>query len=613
MRTYIEEVILENFMSYKYARIPLKRGLNLIVGPNGAGKSAILVGISIAMGQTYTERAKRLKELIRYGGKAGRVTILLNNESINGVRPIPYGRSDTVSISRYLRDDGTYWYEVDYRQVSKSVIDRLFRRIGINPNNMLIIMHQGMIERFSVVSPQDRLLMIEEAVGIQEYRRKVLEASEKLSKILSEEESVNTLLKSAEQTLSYWREQYEKLKQKRELLKRKQLLEREEIWAKIIKHELDIKELKDKLQRKNSLLQDVVSVISERSGKCSSLRQMLEEARFRYRTLYHELIELEKRRVKLEVAGNVKGDIEDIDVEMKSKISEIVKIDSEISRIIENLIRNSVDEAVYKFQKRLIEGEIEDLRRSIVEEEKELLNLEPLRVKAGERIDTMRSPSEVLEELRYVNAQLISLTSISDEVENVYSNYLNTYNQLSDKINILSRNREEAVKDVELRLSVWRKALEKIVEEVDPVYKSILGMVGAVGRVRVRDIEDLSKAGLEILVGYGGTPPTILDAYTQSGGERVIATVAFLLSLQHQLKSPIRAIDEFDVHMDPYNRETVARMIFDFAMRNRELQYIVISPSQIAFQGLEANIIIIQKNRGHSEVSILANPPVREA
>ena len=601
MKTYIEEVVLENFMSYEYARIPFKRGLNLIVGPNGAGKSTILVGISIAMGQTYTERAKRLKELIRYGRKAGRVTILLNNESINGVRPIPYSKSDTVSISRYLRDDGTYWYEVDYKQAPKSLVDRIFRRIGINPDNILIIMHQGMIERFSILTPQDRLLMVEEAVGIQEYRRKVFEASEKLNKILSEEESVNTLLKSAEQTLSYWREQYEKLKQKRELLKRKQFLEREEIWAKIVKHELNIKELRDKLQRKNSLLQDVISIISEREEACSKLRQMLEESRFKHRELYHELIELEKEKVKLELAGGVGKD--ELDGRLRSKVSEIVRIDREISRIIEDLVKNSVDEAIYKFQKRIVEGEIEDLRRRISDEEKELLSLEPLRVKAGERIDTSRSPSEVLEELRYVNAQLTLLTEVSDDVENIYSSYLNTYNQLSDKINVLSRNREEALRDVELRVSVWRKALEKIVGEVDPVYKSILAMVGATGQVRVRDVEDPSRAGLEVLVGYGGTQPTVLDAYTQSGGERVVATIAFLLSLQHQLKSPIRAVDEFDVHMDPYNREAVARMIFDFARRNSDLQYIVISPSQIMFQGLQANIIVIQKNRGVSEVS----------
>jgi chromosome segregation protein len=56
----------ENFLSYDYARIPLFKGINLITGPNGSGKSSILLGISVALGQTYTERGRRLSDLINY-------------------------------------------------------------------------------------------------------------------------------------------------------------------------------------------------------------------------------------------------------------------------------------------------------------------------------------------------------------------------------------------------------------------------------------------------------------------------------------------------------------------------------------------------------------------
>src|SRR3989454_11926346 len=53
-------------MSYKNTSIPLRPGLNLIIGPNGAGKSSILLGISVVLGQAFTERAKKLSELIRW-------------------------------------------------------------------------------------------------------------------------------------------------------------------------------------------------------------------------------------------------------------------------------------------------------------------------------------------------------------------------------------------------------------------------------------------------------------------------------------------------------------------------------------------------------------------
>ena len=69
------------------------------------------------------------------------------------------------------------------------------------------------------------------------------------------------------------------------------------------------------------------------------------------------------------------------------------------------------------------------------------------------------------------------------------------------------------------------------------------------------------KCGLEILVGFKGNKPTPLDAFTQSGGERSIAMMAFLLALQQHITSPFRAIDEFDVHMDPKNRELVTNLI----------------------------------------------------
>jgi structural maintenance of chromosomes protein 5 len=93
----IKEIILENFMSYEYARIPLREGLNLVVGPNGAGKSSILLAISVAFGQAYTERSRKLSDLIRRGKDIARVSLIFDNRERRGARPIPYSKSDTFA------------------------------------------------------------------------------------------------------------------------------------------------------------------------------------------------------------------------------------------------------------------------------------------------------------------------------------------------------------------------------------------------------------------------------------------------------------------------------------------------------------------------------------
>ncbi len=115
----IREIILENFMSYQYARIPFKPGLNLVCGPNGAGKSSILLGLAVALGQTYTERSRRLGDLIRRGEDLGRVSVVFDNSFHDGKRPISSINSDTLVLSRYLNRDGTYWHEANNRMVMK--------------------------------------------------------------------------------------------------------------------------------------------------------------------------------------------------------------------------------------------------------------------------------------------------------------------------------------------------------------------------------------------------------------------------------------------------------------------------------------------------------------
>src|SRR6266568_9614287 len=159
----IREVQLSNFMSYKNASVPLEPGLNLIVGPNGAGKSSILLAISVAMGQAYTERSRKLSDLIRRGKEIARVSLVFDNRETNGRRPILYSKADTFMLSRYLRKDGSYWYEADYREIDKSEVVRLLSEFGINPDNLLIIMHQGMIEELGAISQEQRLVMVEEA------------------------------------------------------------------------------------------------------------------------------------------------------------------------------------------------------------------------------------------------------------------------------------------------------------------------------------------------------------------------------------------------------------------------------------------------------------------
>ena len=293
-------MILENFMSYEYARIPLKSGVNVVCGPNGSGKSSMLLGISVALGQSYTERSRKLSDLIRWGKDLARVTLVLDNSRKKGRRPIPKIKKDQIFLSRILRRDGKYWFELENKAATKGDVTRLLSRLGVDPDNMLIIMHQNMLEQFTVLSAQEKLRMVEAAVGFESYRQNVLGAQQKLSRILSQEESVGKLLESAKQTLTYWREQYDRYQQKKQLMMKRLFLQRELAWAEVLKKEKTASELKGHIQREKNEISGIENETKIVENQLSELQGRLEKLKTEGRKLLSELIKLERERARHE-------------------------------------------------------------------------------------------------------------------------------------------------------------------------------------------------------------------------------------------------------------------------------------------------------------------------
>jgi chromosome segregation ATPase len=631
----IREIILENFMSYEYSRIPFKPGLNLVCGPNGAGKSSILLGLAVALGQTYTERSRKLSDLIRRGKDLGRVSVVFDNSPHDGKRPIASVNSDTIVLSRYLNKDGTYWHEVNNRTMMKGEVLRLLGRLSINPDNMLIIMHQNMIDVFGAIDARERLKLVEEAVGLREYRERILEAREKLSHTLSEEESIRSLLERAQETLRYWEGEYGRFQRKQELGKRKRELELEYAWAKCIRQEETVENLRSKLDGLKSELREIEGELDESSRRGEKLEAKLKELEFELDASYQKLITYERAqadaeaRAKLiesfntslrsvakpglgELLGHLEAELarareglEEAGERAEEVKSKLVRVKGELEKTRETHINSRVHIAVLGFRRELLEREISSAQSELRRARRELEGVEEEAKQVGERVETNRKPQEVLDDLKLANIQLASLADVSPDVERMYLSYKGTLKELEAKAEVAAANRRRALDELELRKRRWSNELNKLLREVRTNYTEVLKRLNAGGDVWVTNAHDIDEAGLELLVGFKGAEPQVLDAYTQSGGERTTALMCFLLALQRRIQSPIRAIDEFETHMDPRNREAILREILEF-MKGEGTQYIVITPGQLVNVEGVPNVITVQNIAGSSQVKVAA-------
>ena len=650
----VQEVILENFMSYEYARVRLRSGVNVVCGPNGSGKSSLLLAISVAMGQSYTEHSKRLSDLIRWGNDQARVTLVLDNRRTRGRRPIPRFNKDQLFLTRVLRRDGNYWFELENRAATKAEVARFLAKLGVDPDNMLIIMHQNMVEQFTVLSPQEKLRMVEAAVGLESYRQNILTARRKLSRLSSQESSINRLLESAEQTLNYWREQHDRYQEKKQLLTKRRFLERELAWAEVVRREKAAQELENEmkkqqnaaiqLQREKSQVGDQLTLLRSESGKLKAEWNYVFEDRLslerksagnhsttslcdrllKETAMLEELIQsgnptplaiqekISSSSFTLLNSGNLRALIQDVNNQLE-KLNEgiednkkrMLTLEENVERMSSQVLESEIKIALLKHHEESIRTELERLKEELLETKTYIDEALRKAEEAGQRIAVVRSLNELLDELRTTDGHLAALTDVSEDVERMYESYSKLYFELKDKAQLVSENRDKALEETKTRTHAWQRVVKDLLNRVSLQYQRILLQAQAVGEVELESEHDIESAGLAILVGFKGSKPVPLNAYTQSGGERTTATVSFLLALQQHVRSPFRAVDEYDIHMDPKNREIIARMLIS-TVRSANEQYVILTPSQISFADEEVNIVTVQSVGGRSIVKEVA-------
>jgi chromosome segregation ATPase len=85
-------------------------------------------------------------------------------------------------------------------------------------------------------------------------------------------------------------------------------------------------------------------------------------------------------------------------------------------------------------------------------------------------------------------------------------------------------------------------------------------------------------AGCTDDVNREGETLSVLDAHRQSGGERAVSTIFYLMALQDLAQSPFRVVDEINQGMDPRNERMVHERMVDIACQERTSQYFLVTP-----------------------------------
>uniref|UniRef100_A0A674NWB8 Structural maintenance of chromosomes protein 5 n=1 Tax=Takifugu rubripes TaxID=31033 RepID=A0A674NWB8_TAKRU len=150
-------------------------------------------------------------------------------------------------------------------------------------------------------------------------------------------------------------------------------------------------------------------------------------------------------------------------------------------------------------------------------------------------------------------------------------------NELEEKKNALESYRQN-ISEAKER---WLNPLKQLVEQINEKFTAFFRSMNCAGEVDLHSEkeEDYDKYGIRIRVKFhSNTQLHELTPFHQSGGERSVSTMLYLMSLQELNRCPFRVVDEINQGMDPINERRVFDIVVGTACKERTSQYFFITP-----------------------------------
>ena len=121
--------------------------------------------------------------------------------------------------------------------------------------------------------------------------------------------------------------------------------------------------------------------------------------------------------------------------------------------------------------------------------------------------------------------------------------------------------------------------LDYIISNISNSFSLLFTKVGSGGAIKLIKAHLYKEWRIEIMVKFRDNGLLRkLDSHVQSGGERAVSTIMYMIALQEFTNSPFRLVDEINQGMDQRNERIVHKAMVEVACSENTLQYFLITP-----------------------------------
>jgi chromosome segregation ATPase len=273
-------------------------------------------------------------------------------------------------------------------------------------------------------------------------------------------------------------------------------------------------------------------------------------------------------------------------IEAKSDITGLVALNADIMQRLE-IEKQNVRETTEETQKLREEGRVltEQVRQAIQSDEQRDLYASLAKDK---------SPEDVRIEMEAEAAKLELIHAVNPNVMREFEKRAQEIARIKRKMESSSGKLAELMQQLESVMGKFEPKLEELVSQINDAFAYNFEQISCAGEIRIHKEEDFDLWALDVMVKFRENETLQqLTAHRQSGGERAVSTIFYLMALQSMAQSPFRVVDEINQGMDPRNERMVHERMVEIACREHTSQYFLITPKLLTGLRYDAKMRVL--------------------
>lgn len=181
-------------------------------------------------------------------------------------------------------------------------------------------------------------------------------------------------------------------------------------------------------------------------------------------------------------------------------------------------------------------------------------------------------------------SQANSILFLNNNILKEYEERQQKIETLTTKLDANEKERDRCLAEINSLKENWLPTLRNLVANINETFSHNFQEMAVAGEVSLDEHDmDFDEFGILIKVKFRQTGQLqVLSAHHQSGGERSVSTILYLVSLQDLTNCPFRVVDEINQGMDPINERKMFQQLVRAASQPNTPQCFLLTPKLLA-------------------------------